>query len=153
MAGCGGGTIRPADSNIPASARWLMATVTWQPTLVQARPKTRTLRTVVATNPSVVHAVARAVNALPIAHPEGHYPSCPAHRPPFVHLTFRNTASSATLARVLIETDACTRSGGATAWITISRVHQFELTDTRAPKGKSLTNLIEAALGHRLHLT
>jgi hypothetical protein len=57
------------------------------------------------------------------------------------------------LAKVLISTETCVRGGAATAWI-IATTHRHELglTDTLAPKGKSLIDLIEAALGHRLHL-
>jgi hypothetical protein len=156
--GCGGGTDRPADSLIPTSARWLEVTVTQRSSPLRYRSKERTLRTVVATNPAIVHAVADAVNALPRAHPEGPVASCPIYSPPFVHLTFRTTASSAALARVLIDTEECGRAGGATAWIntvndrTLVNERSRELTDSRAPNGRKLIDHIEAALGHRLHL-
>lgn len=150
--GCGGGTKRPADSLIPGRARWLEATVTQRSSPLGHRSKERTLRSVVATNPSVVQAVAQAVNALPLAHPEGPAPSCPVYSPPVVHLAFRKTASSATLAQVVAADEACVRRGGATVLITTARVNRLELTDTLVPRRKSLIDLIEAALGHRLGL-
>jgi hypothetical protein len=101
-----------------------------------------------------VRAVAEAVNALPLAEPAGPFPACPAiallH--PFVHLTFRKRAYSAVLARVLIATEGCVRGGEATAWVATVHRHRLALTTTLAPKEKSLGDLIEAALGHRLHL-
>lgn len=150
--GCGSGTDRPTDSLIPTSVRWLEATVTQRSSALGHRSKDRTLRAVVVTNPAVVHAVEDAVNALPVAHPEGPIPSCPVYSPPFVHLTFRMTASSAAFAEVVAADEACVRRGGATAWVTTPHVHRLELTDTLAPKGKSLIDRIEAALGHRLGL-
>jgi hypothetical protein len=151
--GCGSRTDRAADSLIPTSARWLEATVTQRSSPLQPRSKERTLRTVVATNPSVVQAVAQSVNALPLANPEGPAPSCPVYSPPFVHLTFRKTAaSSATLAEVVAADEACVRRGGATVLITTARVNRLDLTDTLAPRRKSLIDLIEAALGRRLGL-
>jgi len=140
------------DSLIPTNARWLQATVTQRSSPLRHRSKERTLRTVVITNPAVVHDVADAVDALSLAHPEGPIPSCPVYSPPFVHLTFRKTASSTTLAEVVAADEPCVRRGGATAWITTSRVHRLELTDTGAPRGKSLIDRIEEALGYRLHL-
>jgi hypothetical protein len=82
--GCGSGTDRPAYSLIPTSARWLDATVTKRSSPLRHRSKERTFRTVVATNPSVVQAVAQAVNTLPLAHAEGPVPSCPVYSPPVV---------------------------------------------------------------------
>jgi hypothetical protein len=144
---------RPADSLVPASARWLEATVTRRSSFLKAA-KLRTLRTVVATNPSVVQAVAKAVNALPLAEPAGPVPACPAigQPAPVVHLTFSSPPFSAVLAGVVIGTYWCVRGGEATASITTPRAHKVLLSDTLAPRGKSLADLLEAALGHRLHL-
>jgi hypothetical protein len=150
---------RQADSLVPGNAKWLKATVTQRTSLFTARAKRRTLQTVLVSDPPVVHAVAQAVNALPFAEPAGPAPSCPAVTEPraFVHLTFRASALSAALAKVLVENNGCSRGGEASVWIRVRDHQEVALTDhlgglVVALEGTSLIDRIEQPLGHRLHL-
>ena len=149
---------RPTNTFVASSARWLKASVTQRTSLLKSLSKRRTLYTVIATDPSVVHAVAGAVNALPLAEPAGPFLSCPAitQPPRFVHLTFRASASSPTLATVLVATDECSRGGEASAWIKLRHGSEVALTDHLAlavpREGMGLIEAVEAALSHRLHL-
>jgi hypothetical protein len=149
---------RPADSLIPASARWLQASVTKR-TRDGTKPVRMTLRRVVTDAPLAVHAVAAAVNALSVAEPAGPEPSCPVEpveAAPVLHLTFRAAASSPTLGTVVVEKDECGRGGEASAWVRIAPHPEVALTDhpalAFAREGTSLLDGVEAALGHRLGL-
>src|ERR1035441_1624999 len=71
---------RPANSLVPATARWLRMTVltpafrAWNP----GEPsRAHTTKSVITTDTSTIAAVARAVNELPLAEPSGRGPSCP----------------------------------------------------------------------------
>jgi hypothetical protein len=116
---------------------------------------------VVIPAPAVVHRVAAAVNALPVAEPAGPFPHCPlegAEPPPLLHLTFRASARSVVLAKIVaVATVAeCGRGGEASARIRVGHHREVALTDhiglaiTR--EGTSVIERVEAALGRRPHL-
>jgi len=157
---------RPTSSLVPATARWLEVTITTPPALnpgelSHAHATTRSLST---TAPATVRAVARAVNELPVAEPSGPEPSCPAMAyantagaPRFL-LSFRGTPSGANLARVIGASGyVCDRGAGDTAKITTPEDPQGvqltdHLTSVGPVKGEGLTERIELAFRHRLHL-
>jgi hypothetical protein len=159
---------RPANSVVPAAARWLRVTST-TPAYRALNPGEpshphRTTRSVITTAPAAVRAVARAVNELPVAEPAGPGPQCPletfAHTvdAPSFQLTFRTSASAGNLARVIgVSGYVCERGGADTAKITTPEDPQgLQLTDhlnTIGPsKGEGLTEHIELAFHHSLHL-
>jgi len=159
---------RPASSLVPATARWLNVTVT-TPAFHARTPREAshphtTTRTVVTTDPSTVRAVARAVNELSVAEPGGAEPSCPAVSfannlgAPRFRLTFRTSASAANLAQVIgVSRFVCERGGADTAKITTPVDPQgVQLTDhlngVEVAEGTGLTEHIELALHHSLHL-
>jgi hypothetical protein len=156
---------RPASSLVPATARWLEVTVV-EPAFhgfrgEPSRPRrTRSLTTAAV---HTVQAVAHAVNELPVAEPTGPEPSCPAMSVantvarPKVILTFRKISSGSNLAEVVADGGyVCDRTGEASAKITTPVQRGLLLTDhlnsVTVPEGASLTNHIEAALDHKLHL-
>jgi hypothetical protein len=159
---------RPANSLVPATARWLKVTVTapayhafnpGEPSRAQT-----TTRRVVTTAASTVRAVARAINELPLAEPNREEPSCPEMSEantvgaPYYQLTFRTSASAAVLARVIGESGyVCERGGADTAKITTPGYPQgVQLTDhlngIGPSSGEGLTEHIELAFHHSLHL-
>jgi len=159
---------RPASSLVPATARWLEVTITTPAYRAlnpgePSHPHTTT-RSVVATVPAAVRAVARAVNELAVAEPAGPEPSCPAmgvantEGAPRFRLTFRGAASASNLARMIGRSGyVCERGGAATAKITTPDDAQgLLLTDhlnaIGPPKGEGLTEHIELAFHHSLHL-
>jgi hypothetical protein len=156
---------RPANSLVPATARWLEVTVVepafrgWRG--VPARP--RRTRSLTAGAAAPVQAVARAVNELPVAEPAGPNPSCPAmslantFSRPRVILTFRKLPSGGNLARVLTRSGyVCSRVGEASAKITTAGQRGLLLTDhldgVTVAKGASLSDHLGAAFDGRLHL-
>jgi hypothetical protein len=159
---------RPANSLVPATTRWLEVTIT-TPAYRALNPGEpshahATRHSVITTVPATVRAVARAVNELPVAEPSGPGPGCPAMAyantvgaPRFL-LTFRSTPSGGTLARVIGASGyVCERGGGATAKITTREDPQgLQLTDhlnrIGPSKGEGLTEHIELAFHHSLHL-
>jgi hypothetical protein len=159
---------RPANSLVPATARWLKVTITTPAyrALNAGEPSHAhtTTRSVITTDPSTVRAVARAVNELPVAEPAGPLPQCPlmVHvrtvDAPRFRLTFRTSASAGNLARVIgVSGYVCERGGEDTAKITTPEDAQgLQLTDhlnTIGPsKGEGLTEHIELAFHHSLHL-
>jgi hypothetical protein len=159
---------RPANSLVPATARWLKVTITTPAYRAlnpgePSHPHT-TARTVITTDPSTVRAVARAVNELPVAEPAGPGPMCPLMTfantvdAPRFRLTFRTSASAGILAQVIGRSGyVCERGGEDTAKITTPEDPQgVQLTDhlnTIGPsKGEGFTEHIELAFHHSLHL-
>jgi hypothetical protein len=159
---------RPVSSLVPVTARWLEMTIT-TPAYRALNPGEpshahTTTRTVITTVPAAVRTVARAVNELPIAEPSGPEPSCPAMAyantvgAPRFQLIFRSTPSGSNLAQVTgASGHVCGRGGGVTAKITTPEVpHVVQLTDhltlVGPVKGAGLTEHIELAFHHRLHL-
>jgi hypothetical protein len=159
---------RPANSLVPATARWLKVTIT-TPAYRALNPGEpshahTTTRSVITTAPATVRAVARAVNELPVAEPARPLPSCPAmgvanaEGAPRYRLVFRSSASAGNLARVIgVSGYVCERGGAYTAKITTPEdPHGLQLTDhlnTIGPsKGEALTEHIELAFHHSLHL-
>jgi hypothetical protein len=159
---------RPASSLVPATARWLNVTVT-TPAFRALNPGEpshphTTTRSVIATAPATVRAVARAVNELPVAEPAGPDPSCPAmayantEGAPRFRLVFRSSASAGNLARVIgVSGHVCERGGEDTAKITTPEDPQgVQLTDhltrVEVAEGEGLTEHIEVAFHHSLHL-
>jgi hypothetical protein len=159
---------RPQDSLVPDSARWLRATVT-EPAFRALNPGERshprtTIHNYYATAARTVLAIATAVNELPVAEPGGAVPSCPAtsvantYGAPRFRLSFRASASGRTLAVVKGRSGyVCERGGAAAAKITTPQLaHGVLLTDhlngVTVPRGEGLTERIEAAFGHTLHL-
>jgi hypothetical protein len=159
---------RPANSLVPATARWLKVTIT-TPAYRALNPGEpshahTTTRNVITTAPATVGAVARAVNELPVAEPAGPDPSCPAMAnantdgAPRYRLEFRTSASAANLARVIgVSGYVCERGGEDTAKITTPEDPQgLQLTDhlnaIGPPKGEGLTEHLEVAFHHSLHL-
>jgi hypothetical protein len=159
---------RPTSSLVPAIARWLKVTITTPAYRAlnpgePSHPHT-TIRSVITTAPAAVQVVARAVNELPVAEPAGPDPSCPAmayantEGAPRFRLTFRTSASAGNLARVIgVSGHVCERGGADTAKITTPEDPQgLQLTDhlnAIAPsKGEGLTEHIELAFHHSLHL-
>jgi hypothetical protein len=159
---------RPANSLVPATARWLKVTITTPAyralNLGEPSHAHATTRNVVTTAPATVLAAARAVNELPVAEPAGPTPSCPAMAyantvdAPRYRLVFRSSASAGDLARVIgVSGYVCERGGADTAKITTPEDPQgLQLTDhlnTIGPsKGEGLTEHIELAFRHSLHL-
>jgi hypothetical protein len=159
---------RPANSLVPATARWLKVTITtpayraWNPG--EPSHAHTTTRSVIATAPATVQAVARAVSELPVAEPAGPAPMCPLMVPanrvdaPRYQLVFRSSASARNLARVIgVSGYVCERGGADTAKITTpERPQGLQLTDhlnaIGPPKGEGLTEHIELAFHHSLHL-
>ena len=159
---------RPANSLVPATARWLEVTIT-TPAFRALNPGEpshahATTHSVITTAPATVRAVARAINELPVAEPSGPEPSCPAMAyantvgaPRFL-LTFRSTPSGVNLAQVIGASGyVCARGGGDTAKITTPQDPQgVRLTDhltlVGPVKGEGLTEHIELAFHHSLHL-
>lgn len=156
---------RPASSLVPATAQWLQVTVV-EPAFhgfrgePSRRRRTRRLTTAAV---HTVQAIAHAVNELPVAEPAGPFPSCPAmsvantFARPKVILTFRKIPSQSNLAKVITDSGyVCDRAGEASAKITTPQQRGLLLTDhlnsVTVPEGASLTNHIEAALDHKLHL-
>jgi hypothetical protein len=150
---------RPAYSLVPEAAKWLEATVTKRN--LGRHALRRTIRRVVIAAPAVVRRVAGAVNSLPVAEPAGPFPACPmegAEPPPILNLTFRASARSVVLAKVVAFATVaeCGRGGDATAKIRVGHHREVALTDriglviTR--EGTSVLERVEVALGHRLHL-
>jgi hypothetical protein len=159
---------RPASSLVPATARWLEVTVT-TPAFRALNPgepshARTTTSSVITTAPATVMAVARAVNELPVSEPSGPQPSCPAMADantvdaPRFQLSFRSSPSGADLARVVgVSGYVCEQGGAATAKITTPEDPRgVQLTDhltlVGPVKGEGLTEHIELALRHRLHL-
>lgn len=159
---------RPANSLVPATARWLKVTIT-TPAYRALHPGEpshahTTTRSVITTAPAKVRAVARAVDELPVAEPAGPQPSCPAMAyantvdAPRFRLTFRTSASAGNLARVIgVSGYVCERGGAARAKITTPEDPQsVQLTDhltlVGPVKGEGLTEHIELAFHHSLHL-
>ena len=159
---------RPANSLVPATARWLKVTIT-TPAYRAMNPGEpshahTTTHSVITTAPATVRAVARAVNELPIAEPAGATPSCPEEGfantvdAPRYRLVFRSSASAGNLAQVIgVSGYVCERGGADTAKITTPEDPQgLQLTDhldTIGPsKGEGLTEHIELAFHHSLHL-
>ncbi len=159
---------RLASSLVPATARWLNVTVTTPAYRAlnpgePSHPHTTT-RSVITTAPATVQAVARAVNELPVAEPAGPDPSCPAmayghtEGAPRFRLTFRTSASAGNLAQVIgVSGHVCERGGADTAKITTPEDPQgVQLTDhltlVGPVKGEGLTEHIELAFHHSLHL-
>jgi hypothetical protein len=159
---------RAANSLVPATARWLKVTIT-TPAYRALNPGEpshahTTTRSVITTDPSTVRAVARAVNELPVAEPAGPNPMCPLMTfantvdAPRYRLVFRSSASTGNLARVIgVSGYVCERGGADTAKITTPEDPQgLQLTDhlnTIGPsKGEGLTEHIELAFDHSLHL-
>jgi hypothetical protein len=159
---------RPANSLVPATARWLKVTIT-TPAYRALNPSElshahTTTRSVITSAPATVRAAARAVNELPVAEPAGPDPSCPAmsyantEGAPRFRLTFRTSASAGNVAQVIgVSGHVCERGGADTAKITTPEDPQgLQLTDhlnTVGPsKGQGLTEHIELAFGHSLHL-
>jgi hypothetical protein len=160
---------RPAGSLVPSVARWLKITVRTPAYRAlnhgeRSYPRATT-RSVVSTDAAIVQAVARAVNALPVAEARGGSPpGCPEmgvadsqDAPRFV-LTFRSSATSNDLAEVLGRSGfVCAASGAAVARITTPADPQgVQLTDHLALvgplKGEGLTERIELAFHHSLRL-
>jgi hypothetical protein len=159
---------RPANALVPVTARWLKVTIT-TPAYRALNPGEpshahTTTRSVIATAPPAVLAVARAVNELPVAEPAGPGPMCPEMSyadtadAPYYRLTFRTSASAGILARVIAKSGyVCERGGADTAKITTPEDPRgLQLTDhlnTIGPsKGEGLTEHIELAFHHSLHL-
>ncbi len=160
---------RPAESLVPAGARWLKVTVKTPAYRAlnhgeRSHPRATT-RSVVSTDAATVRAVARAVNEMPVAEPGGGSPpGCPElgvadteDAPRFV-LTFRSSATSSDLAEVLGRSGfVCAASGAAVAKITTPEDPQgVRLTDhltlVEPPRGTGVTERIELAFHHSLHL-
>jgi hypothetical protein len=159
---------RPANSLVPATARWLNVTVT-TPAFRARNPREpshphTTRRSIISTAPATVRAVARAVNELPVAEPAGAEPSCPAMSfantvgAPRFRLTFRTSASAVNLAQVIgVSRHVCERGGADTAKITTPADPQGvqlsdHLTAVEVVDGQGLTEHLELALRHSLHL-
>ncbi|MFI4977427.1 MAG: hypothetical protein ACHQC8_01925 [Solirubrobacterales bacterium] len=159
---------RPANSLVPATARWLKVTITTPAyralNLGEPSHPHTTTRSVITTAPATVLAVARAVNEMPVAEPGGREPSCPAmgvantEGAPRFLLTFRSGASSSNLAQVRGHSGfVCAPSGGAVAKITTPEAPQgVRLTDhlilVEVVNEEGLTEHIELAFHHSLHL-
>ena len=159
---------RPANSLVPAAARWLNVTVTTPAyrALNPGEPSNphATSRSFVTSTPATVQAVARAVNAVPVAESAGPLPSCPAmtyantEAAPRFRLTLRASPSAGNLAQVIgVSGHVCERGGAATAKITTAEDPQGvlltdHLTLVRPVNGEGLTERIELAFHHRLHL-
>jgi hypothetical protein len=156
---------RPANSLVPATARWLKVTIR-APAFRALNPGEpsrahTTTRSVITTATATVQAIARAINELPVAEPAGPAPGCPAmfaEGAPSFQLTFRSAARASDLARVIgVSGYVCERGGADTAKITTPEDPQgLQLTDhlnTIGPsKGEGLTEHIELAFHHSLHL-
>jgi hypothetical protein len=159
---------RPANSLVPATARWLKVTIT-TPAYRAMNPGEpshahTTTRSVITTAPATISAVAGAVNELPVAEPAGSAPQCPLETfantvdAPRFRLTFRTSASAGILARVIgVSGYVCERGGGDTAKITTPEdLEGLQLTDhlntIGPPEGEGLTEHIELAFHHSLHL-
>jgi hypothetical protein len=159
---------RPANSLVPATARWLKVTITTPAYRAMNRGEPShahtTTRSVITTAPATISAVAGAVNELPVAEPAGSAPQCPLETfantvdAPRFRLTFRTSASAGILAQVIgVSGYVCERGGADTAKITTPEDPQgVQLTDhlnTIGPsKGEGLTEHIELAFHHSLHL-
>jgi hypothetical protein len=159
---------RPVQSLVPPTARWLEVKLT-TPAYRALNPGEPshphvTTRSVITTDPSTVRAVARAVNAMPVAEPGGGAVSCPmmsvanTDGAPRFLLTFRSGATSSNLAQVRGRSGfVCAPSGGAVAKITTPDEPQgVLLTDhlisVEAVNEEGLTEHIELAFHHSLHL-
>jgi hypothetical protein len=156
---------RPANSLVPATARWLEVAVV-EPAFhgLRGEPsRRRRTRSLATTAVSTVRVVAHAVNELPVAEPNGRAPSCPAMSlantvfSPKVILTFRKRRSGRDLARVVTRSGyVCSRAGEASAKITTTEQRHLLLTDhlnsVTVAEGSSLTDHIEAAFDRRLRL-
>jgi hypothetical protein len=156
---------RPANSLVPATARWLKVVVTTPAyralnTGEPSRAHTTT-RSVVTTAPATVNAVALAINELPLAEQNRERAGCPemSDAPaPYYRLTFRASASAGVLARVIAESGyVCERGGSDTAKITSPEYPQgVQLTDhlngIGPSKGEGLTEHLELAFHHSLRL-
>jgi hypothetical protein len=159
---------RPANSLVPATARWLKVVIT-RPAYRALNPGEpshphTTRRSIISIAPATVRAVARAVNELPVAEPAGADPSCPettfanTEGVPRFRLTFRTSASAANLAQVIgVSGHVCERGGSNTAKITTPGQPQgVQLTDhlngIGPSSGEGLTEHLELAFHDSLHL-
>jgi hypothetical protein len=159
---------RPEDSLVPTSARWLQATII-EPAFRAFNPgershARRTTHSHTATAARTLLGVARAVNELPVAEPGGASPGCPAlsvantYGAPRFRLTFRASARGRPLAVVIGRSGyVCERGGAATAKITTPKLPRgLLLTDhlngVSVAKGEGLSERLEAAFDHTLHL-
>jgi hypothetical protein len=159
---------RPANSLVPATARWLKVTIT-TPAYRAMNPGEpshphATTRSVITTAPATISAVARSVNELPLAELTRETVNCPLMTfsntvdAPRYRLVFRSSGSAGILARVIgVSGYVCERGGADTAKITTPKDPQgLQLTDhlnTIGPsKGEGLTEHIELAFHHSLHL-
>jgi hypothetical protein len=159
---------RPANSLVPATAGWLKVTIT-TPAFHALNPGEpsrahSTTHSVITTAPATVRAAALAINELPVAEPNRERASCPEVSAantidaPYYRLTFRISASGGVLARVVAESGyVCERGGSDTAKITTpGEPRGVQLTDhlngIGPSSGEGLTEHIEVAFHHRLHL-
>ena len=159
---------RPTSSLVPATAGWLKVMI-MTPAYRALNPgepshSHTTTRLVITTAAATIRTVARAVNELPVAEPAGPSPSCPEEGfantvdAPRFRLTFRASASSGNLARVIgVSGYVCERGGADTAKITTPEDPQgVQLTDhltlVGPIKGEGLTEHIELAFHHSLQL-
>jgi hypothetical protein len=159
---------RPASSLVPATARRLKVTIT-TPAYRAMNPGEpshahTTTRSVTTTASATVSAVARAINELPVAELTRETVNCPDEGfantvdAPRFRLTFRTSASAGNLARVTgVSGYVCERGGADTAKITTPEDPQgVQLTDhlntIGPPRGDGLTEHIELAFHHALHL-
>jgi hypothetical protein len=160
---------RPVSSLVPATARWLEVTITTPAYRAlnpgeSSHPHATTGR-VITTASATVRAVGQAVNELPVAEAGGGSPpGCPemgvadTEGAPRFLLTFRSSAKSSNLADVHGRSGfVCASSGAAVAKVTTPEDPQgVQLTDhltlVRPVKGEGLTEHIELAFHHSLHL-
>jgi len=159
---------RPSLSLVPPTARWLQITVSTPAYRAMnpgepSHPHAST-SSVITSAAGSVRAAARAVNELPLAEPSGASPSCPAMSyantvdAPRFRLIFRRSAHSGELARVIgVSGFVCEQGGSDTAKVTTPAYpHGLQLTDhlngVEVPRGSGLSEHIEAAFHHRLHL-
>ncbi len=159
---------RPANSLVPATARWLRVTVVtpafraWNP---GERSPAQTTKSVITTDTSTIETIAGAVNELPLAEPSGRGPACPLIKPsqdvydaPRFQLTFRSPVHTRNLAQVIgVSGFVCEREGSDTAKITTPAEPQGvqltdHLDDIWPAKGDGLTEHLELAFRHSLHL-
>jgi hypothetical protein len=159
---------RPVQSLVPPTARWLevkLTTPAYRALRGEPSHPHVTTRSVIATDPSTVRAVAHAVNEMPVAEERGGGgPSCPdmsianTQGAPRFLLTFRSAATSSNLAQVRGRSGfVCAFPGEAVAKITTPEDPQgVLLTDhlilVQVVHQEGLTEHIEMAFHHSLHL-